>query len=173
MAAKKKSLKKKYFALKVIEEQLSYICFAQGSRFAVTFPQEQCRAVKNSHNKGRTKLLYCIFNCSQAKKTLSHWCPYSGLQQYRDALVVYVHRRTGGLCPSNLFYYIYFQVEQPQLPNNDIKSAGIPAQAESMLTRVITETTCWGSNSFQISGCCSLCTGINLVTCLKGCRAVV
>lgn len=96
-----------------------------------------------------------------------------GLQWYCDALVVYVHWCTCVLCSSNLFYYIYFQVEQAQSPNNNIKSAGIPAQGESMLTTVITETTCWGSNSFQISRCCSWCTNINLVMCLKGCCPVV
>lgn len=113
--------------------------------------------MKNSHNEGRINALSCICSCSHAKTKLSHWCPYSGLQQYCDALVVYVH----------LFYYIYFQAERPQLPNNDIKSAGIPAQGESMLTRVVTKTTCWGSNSFQISRCCSWYTDIILVTCLK------
>lgn len=80
---------------------------------------------------------------------------------------------TCGLCSPGPFYYIYFQVEQPQLPNNDIKSAGITAQGESMLTRVIIETTCRGSNSFQISRWCSWCTDINLVTSFRGCGPVV
>lgn len=80
---------------------------------------------------------------------------------------------TCGLCSPGPFYYIYFQVEQPQLPNNDIKSAGITAQGESMLTRVIIETTCRGSNSFQISRWCSWCTDINLVPSFRGCGPVV
>lgn len=80
---------------------------------------------------------------------------------------------TCGLCSPSPFYCIYFQVEQPQLPNNDIKSAGMAAQGERMLTRVITETTCRGSNSFQVSRWCSPCADSNLVTSFKGCFPVV
>lgn len=79
---------------------------------------------------------------------------------------------TCGLCSPSPFYCIYFQVEQPQLPNSDMKSAGIAAQGESTLTRVITETTCRGNNSFQISRWCSPCTDNNLVMSFKGCFPV-
>lgn len=60
--------------------------------------------------------------------------------------MLYVPSMTCGLCSPSPFYCIYFQAEQPQLPKNDIKSTRITAQGESMMIRVITETTCRGSN---------------------------
>ena len=119
----------------VVEEQLPRLCSSLETRALL---QEQCSAVKDSHREGRIKPVSNICSCPHAKTELSHWCPCRGLQQYCDALVFYARLI--------FFYYIYFQVEQPQSPNNDIKSPGIPSQGESMLTRVRTETTCWGRN---------------------------
>lgn len=162
MAAKKKNPSRKNILhltviTLVVEEQLPHPCSAQGSRFVVIFSQSSAEPWRTATTKAGSShfLAFVVVHVLKQNSPI-------------DVPTV-VFNGTCGLCSSNPFYYIYFQVEQPQLPNNDIKSAGIPAQGESMLTRVITETTCWGSNSFQISRCYSWCTDINLVACLKGC----
>lgn len=52
--------------------------FCSGMQICGDFLQDQCRAVKNSHNEGSVKPLSCIYSCSHAKIKLSHWCPYCG-----------------------------------------------------------------------------------------------
>lgn len=89
--SQKKSFKKSYFTLTVItlvvKEQLPHF---SGIQICDNFLQEQSRAVKSSHDKGRIKPLSSICSRSHAKTKLSHWYSYSG-QWYCEALVFYVH----------------------------------------------------------------------------------